>query len=195
MSIVAFPKAPAAPKAEPTTHLGMTECNKLLRRQLAAAFPGIKFSIRGSRYSGGSSTNIDWIDGPTQEQVEAISKAYSGRGFDGMIDMSYSKTSWQMPDGSIVTGWSEGTEGSMGAAPGYVVPKPHPQARAVSTGISYVFAKRQTSAAFRAACLAAFERMNDADRSRISCRAPAWAWDDESSRGRWLAALIPAPKA
>ncbi|MBN9458478.1 MAG: hypothetical protein J0I54_17750 [Bosea sp.] len=193
MTVVCFPKEPVAPKAEPVAYLRLAETNKILRQHLAKAFPGVKFRVRGESYSGGSSTRIDWVDGPTKEQVERISSAYSSRGFDGMIDMAYSKTSWLLPDGRIVTGWSEGTEGSMGATPGYVVPKPHPQARAVHSGIGYVFAQREISEAFAAGCLAAYQRQTGRDRCDILNKLRLWP--DEEITGERLAQLIPAPRA
>lgn len=193
MTVLSFPKEPVAPKAEPVAYLRLAETNKILRRHLAKAFPGVKFRVRGETYSGGSSTRIDWIDGPTKEQVERISSAYSSRGFDGMIDMAYSKTSWLMPDETIVTGWSSGTEGSMGSTPGYAVPKPHPQARAVSSGIGYVFAQRDISEAFAAACLAVFQRQSSQGRCDIVNKLRLWQGDEVT--GERIAHLIPAPAA
>jgi hypothetical protein len=190
MSVIAFPVAPQAPKNEPTRYLGLAETNKLLRKQLAAAFPGVKFRVVGQSYSGGSSTDITWTDGPTSAQVEAIAGAYSCKGFDGSIDMAYCKTSWLLPDGRIVAGYSEGTEGSMGNREGYVFPKPHPQAQAVSTGVGYVFTRRSTTQAFESACLQAFERLADEDRCRLLNRMPRWS---EDNMGRALASMIAAP--
>lgn len=190
MNVIAFPIEPQAPKAEPTSYLGMAESNKLLRKHLAAAFPGVKFRVVGHSYSGGSSSNISWTDGPTSAAVDAIAGAYSSRGFDGMIDMSYTKTSWLLPDGRIVIGYSEGTEGSMGSTPAYAVPKPHPEARAVSTGICYVFTSRSTSQEFESACLRAFERLADEDRCRLFNKLPRWS---EDNMGRALASIIAAP--
>ena len=42
---------------------------KHIRQDLAAAFPGQKFSVRKADYS---SINIEWKDGPTREEVEQI---------------------------------------------------------------------------------------------------------------------------
>lgn len=192
MSVVSFPKAPAAPKAEPVTYLRLAETNKLLRRHLATAFPGVKFRVRGESYSGGSSTRIEWLDGPTADQVERLTSAYSSQGFDGMIDMAFGKTSWQMPDGSIVKGWSGGTENAAGSTPGYVVPKPHPQARAVSSGIGYLFTRREISPAFAAACLAYFEQLDGAGRCELITKIRPWPGCEVT--GEDLARLIPAPR-
>lgn len=68
---------------------------KNMRIQLAEAFPGIKFSVKSSRYSGGDSINVSWIDGPCGRQVDEIIKRYSAGSFDGMEDIyNYSPDAW-----------------------------------------------------------------------------------------------------
>ena len=57
-----------------------------IRAALKAAFPGRKFSVRKS---SGSAVCIDWTDGPTVEQVQAVSRKFELEGFDGMTDMRY----------------------------------------------------------------------------------------------------------
>jgi hypothetical protein len=75
-------------KANPTkTRWAIGSAN--IRTELAKAFPGIKFAVRSSSYSGGCSIDIAWTDGPTTEQVEEISKKYQTCGFDGMQDLEY----------------------------------------------------------------------------------------------------------
>ena len=191
MTLVTFPVKAVAPKSEPTRYLGLAESNKILRSHLKRAFPGTKFTVRGSSYAGGSSTDIAWINGPTLAQVEAVASAYSSRGFDGMIDMSYSKTSWLLPAGEIVTGYSSGTEGSAGAVEGYVIPKPHPKAEAVHSGIGYVHCRRDESADFVSVVAAALERMSSSERSALLDKVPRWP-DSEAAR---IAKIIPAPRA
>src|SRR4051794_8243529 len=90
------------------------DCAKLVRMKLKTEFPGTKFSVRIDRYSGGSSVNVSWTDGPTEKQVRGHVDVYGGRGFDGMIDMSYSYEAWLMPDGSEKLAHTSGTQGSMG---------------------------------------------------------------------------------
>jgi hypothetical protein len=53
-----------------------------IRRHLAHVFPGIKFSVKTERYSGGESIRINWTDGPTSEQVDAITKRYQDHQMD-----------------------------------------------------------------------------------------------------------------
>lgn len=59
---------------------------KNIRIELKRAFPRVKFSVRSSSYSGGNSIDISWTDGPTSQQVEAITGKYQSGKFDGMTD-------------------------------------------------------------------------------------------------------------
>lgn len=76
---------------------------------------------------------------PSKAAVNAVVGAYAGRGFDGMIDMGYSKSSWINPDGTAAYGHSDGTLGSHGSDPGYDHPRPTSGAVKVHFGASYVF--------------------------------------------------------
>lgn len=68
------------------SYISCADTAKLVRQALKEAFPGHKFSVRSSSYSGGASIDIQWTDGPTDKQVESISNAFEGSYFDGMID-------------------------------------------------------------------------------------------------------------
>ena len=87
----AFPKlVPVGGKVD-----GLNAAAKNMRLQLKEAFPGVKFSVRSERYSGGDSINVGWQDGPTTEQVESIVKRYQGGNFNGMEDIyEYSADAW-----------------------------------------------------------------------------------------------------
>lgn len=65
----------------------LTTAAKNVRIELKVAFPGVKFSVKTERYSGGDSISVGWIDGPTGKQVEAITKKYQGGSFNGMEDI------------------------------------------------------------------------------------------------------------
>lgn len=52
-------------------------CGANIRTELKKNFPNTKFSVRYSSFSGGDSYDIDWTDGPTTKQVDAIVKKYS----------------------------------------------------------------------------------------------------------------------
>ena len=51
-------------------YISPTDVAKLVRKDLRATFGGVKFSVRTSKYSGGSSINVSWEDGPTVAAVE-----------------------------------------------------------------------------------------------------------------------------
>jgi len=69
------------------TYYSVTETAKFIRKDLKSAFPGVKFSVRSSSYSGGASIRVYWIDGPTEAQVKDVTRRYVGSTFDGMIDL------------------------------------------------------------------------------------------------------------
>ena len=83
-------------------YIATAEQAKLVRGALKRAFPGVKFSVRISRYSMGSSVRVGWTDGPTSKSVNEVVNMYDGRRFDGMIDLAYSAAHYLMPDRSAV---------------------------------------------------------------------------------------------
>ena len=117
------------------------EVAKMLRKDLKAAFPGVKFSVRKRDYD---CVTIDWTDGPTNEAVEAVANKYSGGGFDGMIDSEYFKTSFISPTGEIGVAKCSGTEGSMGVIPAYENAVP-PGSQLVQFSTKYIFDNRHIS--------------------------------------------------
>jgi hypothetical protein len=83
-TLVAFPvKAQEVPQS---VYVDTKDTAKLIRAKVKTVFPNIKFSVKISRYSGGSSIDINWTDGPTTKQVDAVLEEYRGDYFDGMID-------------------------------------------------------------------------------------------------------------
>lgn len=125
--------------------LSTVETAKLVRKALRAEFPATKFSVRSSNYSGGSSIDIRWTDGPTSVEVDEVSSGFAGGGFDGSIDLRYYVTSWLAPDGTASPARSTGTEGSGGAYAGFDYPRPHPDAELVTFGSHFVFTQRETT--------------------------------------------------
>lgn len=128
-----------------TRYLSCAETAKLIRSQIKAKFPGIKFGVRSHVYSGGASIRVDWIDGPTVAMVDEIVKPFAGSGFDGMIDMKFSKTAFLLPDGSATLAQTSGTEGSGGVYSKAKHFKPVAEAERVSFGADHVFTERRTS--------------------------------------------------
>jgi hypothetical protein len=58
-----------------------------IRKELAKAFPGVKFSVKSDRYSGGCSIDVNWTDGPTTEEVTKITGKYQEVNLNGMEDI------------------------------------------------------------------------------------------------------------
>jgi hypothetical protein len=83
-----------------TRYLSCAETAKMLRQSLKEAFPGVKFSVRSSTYSGGESISVRWTDGPNSDQVEEVSGRFEGSYFDGSID--YKGSVYHMIDGEQV---------------------------------------------------------------------------------------------
>ena len=66
---------------------GAVQVTSKIRKELKAKFPGVKFSVRKRSYD---SVSVNWIDGPTEEEVKAVTDKYKDSYFDGMQDMSVS---------------------------------------------------------------------------------------------------------
>ena len=98
-------------------YLSTAATAKLIRLALADAFPGVRFSVRSHVYSGGSSVDVGWTDGPASCDVDAVAGGFASRGFDGMIDMAYSIAAVVDARGRIVGHRTPGTQGSMGSFP------------------------------------------------------------------------------
>lgn len=70
-------------------YLTCAETAKLIRKDLKANFPGVKFSVRSDTYSMGASIRVKYTDGPAEADVKAVTDKYVGAGFDGMIDLKF----------------------------------------------------------------------------------------------------------
>ena len=72
-----------------------TEVAKIVRAELKKAFPSTSFKVNTSKYSGGSSIRVRWIDGPTHDAVKAVAGKFHGADFDGMQDLkTYNHTGY-----------------------------------------------------------------------------------------------------
>jgi len=56
----------------------VTESAKAVRAILKTTYPGIKFSVRVSRFSGNSSVEVAWTDGPTGTEVRNLTAHLKG---------------------------------------------------------------------------------------------------------------------
>ena len=83
-----------------TQYISIADTAKMIRQSLKESFPGVKFFVRSSTYSGGASINVRWTDGPNKAQVEAVANVFEGSYFDGMTD--YKGSCYSMIDGKVV---------------------------------------------------------------------------------------------
>lgn len=97
-----------------TRYLSCAETAKLVRQALKKAFPGVKFSVRSNTYAGGASIYVTWTDGPSEADVRPVTDDYHGKGFDGGIDMAYSRTHYLRADGTTLVEFDPGTTASGG---------------------------------------------------------------------------------
>ena len=84
------------------TRISTNDTAKLIRKELKHYFPNTKFSVRGHKYSGGSSINISWVDGPMQSEVDKVAKRFEGASFDGMVDLKSYHTSFVVLEGTTL---------------------------------------------------------------------------------------------
>jgi len=128
-------------------YLTAAETAKIVRKVLKREFPEITFGVTSETYSGGASISVQWIDGPTEKQVMAHIGVFAGKGFDGMIDLSYYKDAWMTPDGKVYPAKSQGSGNSGGMDEPYDLPAPSPDAELVHFGSGYIHARRHHSPA------------------------------------------------
>lgn len=135
-----------------TEFISCADTAKLIRRQLKAQFPGVKFSVRSHTYSGGASIDVGWTDGPKESRVESVVGVFAGGRFDGMIDLAYSVTSFLHEDGRASLACDGGTTGSRGSNPERLGDPLDGSAREVMFMADYVFTNRHISDDFAGRC-------------------------------------------
>ena len=118
-----------------TTYITTNDTAKMIRKTLKNQFPSVKFSVRSDKYSGGSSINVSYTDGPFAREVEAVVKFYEGATFDGSIDLKEYKTTMMILEGDEMP-----TE--------------------VKFGADYVFVNRNTSTEYEAELIENFEEIS-----------------------------------
>lgn len=162
---------------------------RLIRSALRLAFPGVKFAVRTRRSTWSSAVDVDWIDGPTKSAVDAALSGFRGKDFDGMIDLEF--TSDCYIDARTGTVGFARTAGSAGS--GGVVPASSADVPAGADTVSfmpYIFTDRRTSAAARAAAVAALRPLygddfDDNDRVYID-NGDAWRHSGRGLVNDWL---------
>lgn len=67
-------------------YIDAAEVARMIRKHLKATFPGTTFSVRTSKYAGGASVRVAYVDGPALADVERVAGKFAGASFDGMTD-------------------------------------------------------------------------------------------------------------
>lgn len=142
------------------TYLSCAETAKLVRAALKKEFPGAKFSVRSSTYSGGASIHVSWTDGPTSAAVDEVVGPYAGADFDGMIDLKIHNETWLLPDGTVTTARGGGGGSTI---PEFIADAPSPNATLVHLGSDYVLTQRTISPEWRTEIVAKINAAIGAD--------------------------------
>ena len=69
-----------------TDYISTTDTAKLIRKDLKAAFPTSKFSVRKNTGTASAWLSVSWEDGPTSNEVRAVADKYRGEQFNGQTD-------------------------------------------------------------------------------------------------------------
>jgi hypothetical protein len=92
---------PIFTKGRQGVRIDVTDVAVLIRGRLKAMFPGQKFSVTCSRFSGGGTdVYVRWDGGPSAVEVRPVLDGYNIRGFDAMTDSTIHRDLWLHPDGS-----------------------------------------------------------------------------------------------
>jgi len=71
---------------------------KKIRIELKTNFPGVTFSVKSRCYTGGTSVDVEWLDGPGKDQVDIITSKYQQGHFNSMEDIyEYSNKKSDLP--------------------------------------------------------------------------------------------------
>lgn len=62
----------------------VTQTAARLRVALREQFPGVNFSVRSSRFAGGTSIYVGWTDGPTEKAVRVLSQGFRNSAPDAL---------------------------------------------------------------------------------------------------------------
>lgn len=69
-----------------TRHISTKETAAMLRKDLAKAWPGVKFSVRMGTGTASAWIDVTYTDGPTYSELHEFCSNYEGRHFNGMTD-------------------------------------------------------------------------------------------------------------
>lgn len=69
-----------------TDYISTTDTAKLVRKDLKAAFPNDKFSVRKGTGTASAWLSVSWTDGPEYSHVRAVADQFRGEQFNGQTD-------------------------------------------------------------------------------------------------------------
>jgi hypothetical protein len=76
----------------------VSKAAQLIRKDLKAAFPTVKFSVTSKNYTGGDSIRVSYIDGPKIDEIREVVNKYELGHFNGMEDIyEYSNKNPKIP--------------------------------------------------------------------------------------------------
>lgn len=94
----------AEQKAKGKQLTGAAQAAAAIREELKTKFKGVKFSVTSDTFSMGNSVHISWTDGPTEDEVSAITSKYQYGHFNGMEDIyEYSNSREDIPQAKYVS--------------------------------------------------------------------------------------------
>jgi len=94
----------AEQKAKGKQLTGAAQAAAAIREELKTKFKGVKFSVTSDNFSMGNSVHISWTDGPTEDEVSAITSKYQYGHFNGMEDIyEYSNSREDIPQAKYVS--------------------------------------------------------------------------------------------
>jgi len=125
-------------------YLTTAQTAALIRKDLKANFPGVKFSVRSR---SGSAINIEYTNGPAEADVKAIARKYEAAGFDGMIDYQYNISHWyNEATGEVCVANNQGSAVTGGCYEGEQNDCPGEGWECVSFGADYIFVTQNITA-------------------------------------------------
>ena len=95
-------------------YLTAAETAKTVRQALKTEFKHIRFSIRSKTYAGGASITVAWTDGPTEDEVQQVTRQFESSDFDPTIDLKVERAHFLLPDGSTIIAETPGSTGQKG---------------------------------------------------------------------------------
>ncbi len=86
---------------------------KMIRTELKALFPSVKFSVKSKSFSGGDAVRVKWENGPTKNEVSEITGKYQAGSFNSMEDIYEYDNDTDLPTVKYITTSRDYTESAI----------------------------------------------------------------------------------